>query len=115
VTKVKWQATEHLTLVTSYYHEIQNAFGTGAIAGCSTTVSGACSGTMDMVSFMADYVFTKHFDVYAGVEYSQAKNGLASGFVQTSILSPVTGAVLGPNGKSTATNIDPMIGARYSF
>jgi predicted porin len=111
----KWQATEHLTLVTAYYHEIQNAFGTGAIAGCSTTVSGDCSGTMDMVSFMADYVFTKHFDVYAGVEYSQAKNGLASGFVQTSILSPVTGAVLGPNGKSTATNIDPMIGARYSF
>jgi predicted porin len=111
----KWQATEHLTLIASYYHEIQNAFGTGAIAGCSTTVSGDCGGTMDMVSFMADYVFTKHFDVYAGVEYSQAKNGLASGFVQTSILSPVTGAVLGPNGKSTATNIDPMIGARYSF
>jgi hypothetical protein len=41
-------------------------------------------------------------------------NGLANGSVQTSILS-ATGAVVGPNGKSTASNIDPTIGARYSF
>jgi predicted porin len=111
----KWQATDHLTLIASYYHEIQNAFGTAAgIAGCNTTVSGDCSGTMDMVSLVADYVFTKHFDMYAGFEYSQAANGLASGFVQTSVLN-AAGAAAGPNGHSMAWNIDPMIGARYSF
>jgi hypothetical protein len=64
---------------------------------------------------VADYVVKKHFDVYAGIMYSQATNGLASGFVQTSVLNPTTGAVVGPNGKSTATNIAPTIGARYSF
>jgi predicted porin len=112
----KWQATEHLTLIASYYHEIQNAYGTAAgVAGCDTTLSSMCSGTLDAVSFVADYVFNKHFDVYAGVEYSQMQNGLASGSVQTSVLSPVTGAVLGPNGKSTASNIDPTVGMRYAF
>jgi predicted porin len=112
----KWQATEHLTLIAAYYHEIQNAFGTAAgVAGCSTTVSSQCSGTMDAVSFVADYVLTKHLDVYAGVEYSQMQGGLANGAVQTSNLNPVTGAYLGPNGKSTASNIDPTVGVRYSF
>jgi predicted porin len=112
----KWQATEHLTLIASYYHEIQNAFGTSAgVAGCDTTVSSMCSGTLDAVSFVADYVFNKHLDVYAGVEYSQMTNGLASGSVQTSVLNPVTGAVIGPNGKATASNIDPTFGVRYSF
>jgi predicted porin len=110
----KWQATDHLTLIAAYYHETQNAFGIGAVAGCNTALSSMCSGTLDAVSFVADYVVAKHFDVYAGVEYSQMTNGLASGSVQTSILS-ATGAVIGNNGRSTATNIDPTIGARYSF
>ena len=110
----KWKATDHLTLIASYYHETQNAFGIGSVAGCNTALSSMCSGTLDAVSFVADYVFTKHFDVYAGVEYSQMTNGLANGSVQTSILS-ATGAVIGNNGKSTASNIDPTIGARYSF
>ncbi len=51
----------------------------------------------------------------AGVMYSQETNGLASGAVQTSVLNPVTGAVVGSNGKSTASNIDPTVGVRYSF
>jgi predicted porin len=111
----KWKATDHLTLIAAYYHETQNAFGIASgVAGCNTAVSSMCSGTLDAVSFVADYVFTKHFDVYAGIEYSQMTNGLANGSVQTSILS-ATGAVLGNNGKSTASNIDPTIGARYSF
>jgi predicted porin len=110
----KWQATDHLTLIAAYYHEIQNAFGAGVDAGCSTTLASSCSGTMDMASFVADYVFTKHFDMYAGFEYSQAQNGLASGFVQTSVLN-AAGAAAGPNGHSMAWNIDPMVGARYSF
>ncbi|HEX4209986.1 MAG TPA: porin [Candidatus Binataceae bacterium] len=111
----KWKATDHLTLIASYYHETQNAFGIASvIAGCNTALSSMCSGTLDAVSFVADYVFTKHFDVYGGVMYSQMTNGLANGSVQTSILS-ATGAAIGNNGKSTASNIDPTIGARYSF
>src|SRR6202012_499841 len=102
----KWQATDHLTLIAAYYHEMQNAFGVGAVAGCTTALSAMCSGTLDAVSFVADYTVAKHFDVYAGVEFSQVSNGLANGYVQTSILS-APGAVLGNNGKSTASNIDP--------
>jgi predicted porin len=110
----KWQATDHLTLIASWYHEIQNSFGGGSLAGCNTTISGDCSGTLDAVSFLADYVFTKHFDIYAGVMYSQETNGLASGAVQTSVLNSV-GAPTGPNGHSMAWNIDPTVGIRYSF
>jgi predicted porin len=110
----KWKATDQLTLIASYYHETQNAFGIGSVAGCNTALSSMCSGALDAVSFVADYVFNKHFDVYAGIMYSQENNGLANGSVQTSTLS-ATGAVLGNNGKSTATNLDPTIGARYSF
>jgi predicted porin len=110
----KWKATDHLTLIAAYYHEMQNAFGIGSVAGCNTALSSMCSGALDAVSFVADYVFNKHFDVYGGIMYSQENNGLANGSVQTSILS-AAGAVLGNNGKSTATNLDPTIGARYSF
>jgi predicted porin len=116
----KWQATDHLTLIASYYHEIQNAFGVSGtaaglpVAGCNTVASSMCSGTMDMVSFVADYVFTKHFDIYAGLMYSQAQNGLAAGAVQTSLITS-TGTAGPPNGHSSMWNIDPMVGARYSF
>jgi predicted porin len=115
----KWQATDHLTLIAAWYHEIQNSFGSGTafglpVAGCSTTISADCSGTLDAISFVADYVFTKHFDMYFGVMYSQETNGLASGSVQASVLNSV-GAAAGPNGHSIASNIDPTVGFRYSF
>ena len=67
-----------------------------ALVGCSTNVSSFCSGSLNVVSFVADYVFNKHFDIYAGLEYSKVNGGLSSGYMNT-------------------WNIDPMAGARYSF
>src|ERR1700678_1403669 len=44
-----------------------------AIAGFRSS----CAGTLDEVSFYGDYHFTKRFDVYAGIAYSQVTGGLA--------------------------------------
>jgi predicted porin len=79
-TGVRYTALPQLDLVGAYYHYKQNAYGTGANAGCSTNKSGTCSGTEDVISFDADYRLTKRFDGYAGVMYSGVKDGLASGF-----------------------------------
>jgi predicted porin len=120
----KWKTTDNLTLIAAFYHQTQNAFDNAAPsanggAGCSTAVSSKCSGSQDTISFVADYVFNRHFDVYAGIAYSQANGGIASGAVQTSNINPATGApfagATGWNGKNSANNLDPTVGARYSF
>ena len=47
---------------------------------------------------MADYQFTKRFDVYGGTMYSRVFDGLASGFRY-----------------GHDNNVSPMIGARFNF
>jgi predicted porin len=52
----------------------QNMFnGTG---GCSVNAF-ACAGATDIYSVLVDYNFTKHFDMYAGIVYSDDSGGLA--------------------------------------
>lgn len=67
-----------------------------AVAGSTTkqyygnTAGSNCAGTEDEASFVVDYRFNKHFDVYAGVNYVQVGGGLSSGFYadsQTSVMS----------------------------
>jgi predicted porin len=41
-----------------------------------------CAGDVNQVSFLIDYAFTKHFDVYTGVTWSDIGGGLASGFLK---------------------------------
>jgi predicted porin len=69
----------------AYYHIIQNSWtigltptGTQGI-GCS----GAgllCAGEFEELSAVVDYTINKHYDAYAGVNWSEVKAGLASGF-----------------------------------
>ncbi len=43
-------------------------------------------------SFLVDYKFNKHFDVYTGVSYSEIGGGLASGYRQdTEVINVVSG------------------------
>jgi predicted porin len=93
---VKFSLPSGLDLIGAYYGYSQNSFAAGADAGCSSTISGGCSGTENVLSVSADYHFTKRFDVYAGMMWSQVRDGLANGFLNTS-------------------NIDPTIGLRWRF
>jgi predicted porin len=78
---VRYTVIPQLDLVAAYYGYHQNAYGSGANAGCSTTKSGTCSGTLNDVSFDAVYKLNKRFDAYAGVMYSGVRNGLANGYI----------------------------------
>ncbi|HEX4153656.1 MAG TPA: porin [Steroidobacteraceae bacterium] len=92
----RYRVTDQLTAAIAYYGEEQNSFATGADAGCTSTVSGSCRGNFHAVSVSVDYHFTKRFDSYAGAMWSNVSNGLANGYLETSM-------------------IDPTIGVRFSF
>jgi len=92
----RYAATSKLEIDAAYYYLHQNSYATGANAGCDDTRASNCSGDEHVFSLVADYHFSKKFDSYAGVMYSQALNGLASGFYHNN-------------------NIAPTVGIRYTF
>jgi predicted porin len=81
----------------AYYHLGQNHFlgvTTAPLKGAPNQQAGNLAGATDDASFVIDYRFNKHFDVYAGVNYSTIDGGLASGFLANNDTSFVTGARL---------------------
>ncbi|MGO9428062.1 porin [Rhodoblastus sp.] len=110
-TGVKYAYDAKTDITLSYYHQLQNTFfqATSFGGGCPVTnYRSSCSGTLDEVSLYADYHFTKRFDVYAGLAYSQVANGL-------SVAIPHNGA--GGVGVPYFYNNNwaPTVGARYTF
>jgi predicted porin len=93
----KYTVLSKLDLTAAYYGYKQNSYGIGKNAGCATNVAGTCSGTEAAVTFSADYRFTKRFDVYGGVMYTNVAGGLASGF------------------DFSTNTVDPTIGFRFRF
>ena len=91
----RYSVRPDLDLALAYYHENQNSFvignGSNPTGTCNTVASAGCSGSLDAVSFVADWRFAKHFDAYAGVMWSQVQNGLANGFLQANGLPGATG------------------------
>ena len=71
------------------YHYTQPSYN--AFSCNSAAISSKCAGTMNAVSFDADWRFAKKFDVYAGVMYSKVNGGLANGYLYTSNLAPTAG------------------------
>jgi predicted porin len=95
-TGVRYAVIPNLELTAAYYGVHQNAYGSGTQAGCSTIAHSVCSGSLEAISFDADYHFNVHFDAYLGAMYSGVHDGLANGYIYT-------------------TNINPTIGVRYKF
>jgi predicted porin len=56
------------------------------------------------VSAVVDYVFNKHNDLYGGVNWSEVTDGLANGFVGTTV---------GTSGSENQVTV--MLGARVKF
>jgi predicted porin len=88
---LRYAVTPQFTAVIAYYGEKQDAFATGADAGCSTNASSKCSGNFNAVSVSLDFHFTKRFDAYAGAMWSQVTDGLSNGYLQTSMIDPAVG------------------------
>jgi predicted porin len=107
-TGAKYEFAWGLNLVGAYYHANQNSF---VADNAACTAGGAsksnCSGSYDQVSFLADYFFSKHLDLYAGITYAKVQNGLASAFPGT------PGAKFGFAGTGTSVDtVSAMTGFR---
>jgi len=98
-----------LNLLVGLYHVTQNSYtighGPSGTQGIGCPTSGTlCAGDFDEASVVLDYVFNKHYDLYAGVNYSEATDGLAFGF---------PGETVGTSGSETQTTF--MVGGRVRF
>jgi predicted porin len=101
--------SSRLSLAAGFYHITQNSYtiGKGATGtqGTDCSKSGTlCAGDFTEASFAVDYVFNKHYDIYAGVNYSQVTDGLAYGY---------PGATVGTSGSENQTTFS--FGGRVRF
>jgi len=80
--------TKDFDVTGAFYHINQDAFGA---VKCTTNAASNCDGDEDIFSFKFDYRFTKRWDAYAGAMYSKVHDGLAAGFINTSVWSPTLG------------------------
>jgi predicted porin len=87
---VRYAMSSGLNLTGAYYHINQNNWTIGLATngtqdlGCSAA-GLLCSGDFSEVSAVADYIINKHYDIYAGVNWSEVTDGLANGFVGTTV------------------------------
>ncbi len=103
-TGVKYALDSKTEITLSWYQQLQNDFRVPGSCGGAAGVVAACAGTLNEVSLYADHHFTKRFDVYAGVAYSDVGGGLAIAI---------------PHGPGVPyyydSNLAPTIGARVTF
>jgi Gram-negative porin len=95
--------------VGAFYHITQNSWTIGltptGTQGLGCTAAGLlCAGDFNEASFVADYIINKHYDVYGGLNYSDVTDGLANGYVGTTV---------GTSGSENQTTV--MLGFRVKF
>jgi predicted porin len=112
-TGAKYALPSGWSFTGAYYHADQNSYKSDSGFCPGGGASGSqCAGSFDQGSFLVDYEFNKHFDVYAGVTYARVANGLAANFPGTPVPKGV-GATAG-----TATSVDTtdvVTGVRLRF
>ncbi len=103
-TGVKYAYDSKTDITLSYYHEEQNDFRRPPTCSPAAGFRSSCAGTLNEVSLYADHHFTRRFDVYAGIAYSNVSGGLA---------------IAVPHGPGVPyfsdNNLAPTVGGRFSF
>ncbi len=79
-TGAKYELPSGWSFTGAYYYEDQSAYQGDNKYCTSGALSSLCAGTLNQGSFVVDYAFNKHFDVYAGVSYAIVDGGLAASF-----------------------------------
>jgi predicted porin len=87
----KYAISPALDWTVAWYHLDQNAFAVGANAGCSDARASNCKGTTDAFSTVLVYKLSKRFDTYGGAMWSEAKDGMANGFLYRTTINPTVG------------------------
>lgn len=98
-TGAKYELPWGLSFSAGYYYIYQPAFSSASVlstpqAGSPNQQKAYTAGSLNDGSFVVDYRFDKHFDVYAGINYSTIDGGLASGYLANNDTSVVTGVRL---------------------
>ena len=100
---VKYAYDNQTDITLSSYHQWQNDFRVPSACPPSS-FRASCSGFLNEVSLYTDHHFTKRFDAYAGIAYSNVSGGLAIAI---------------PHGPGVPynynNNLAPTIGARFTF
>ena len=102
-TGVKYAYDSKTDITLSYYHQWQDDFRVPRACPPSS-FRASCSGLLNEGSLYSDHHFTKRFDAYAGIAYSNVSGGMA-------IAIPHGPGVPYLNKSNTA----PTVGARFSF
>ena len=103
-TGAKYAFNPKTDISVAYYGEVQNDFRRPSTCSPSAGFRSSCAGMLNELSTFVDYHFSKRFDVYGGIAYSQVSGGLAIAIPH------------GPGVPYYANdNIAPTIGARYTF
>jgi predicted porin len=104
-TGVKYSFDSKTDISTAWYHQLQNDFRTDpSICSTANGFRSSCAGTLNEFSLYVDHHFTKRFDAYAGIAYSDVSGGLAIAI---------------PHGPGVPyfhnSNAAPVIGGRFMF
>jgi predicted porin len=103
-TGVKFSYDSKTDITASWYHQLQNDFRIPSTCSVAAGFRSSCAGTLNEVSLYTDHHFTKRFDAYAGVAYSDVSGGLAIAI---------------PHGPGVPylhdNNLAPTVGVRYAF
>ena len=103
-TGAKYAYDGKTDITLSWYHQQQNDFRVPSDCSVSAGLRAACAGTLNEFSLYADHHFTKRFDVFAGIAYSDVSGGLA-------IAIPHGPGVPYLHNNNTA----PTVGGRFTF
>jgi predicted porin len=103
-TGVKYSFDPRTDITFSYYHEGQNDFRVPGACSPTAGFRSSCAGQLNEFSLYADYHFTRRFDLFSGIAYSDVSGGLAIAI---------------PHGPGVPyffdDNVAPVIGGRYAF
>jgi predicted porin len=103
-TGVKYAFDSRTDITLSYYREQQNNFRVPSTCSPIAGFRASCSGYLNEGSLYVDHHFTKRFDAYAGVAYSNVSGGLGIAI---------------PHGPGVPyyhdNNVAPTIGGRFTF
>ena len=101
---VKYAYDSQTDITLSYYRQWQNDFRVPSTCSAAAGFRSSCAGYLNEASLYADHHFTKRFDLFAGVAYSNVSGGLAIAI---------------PHGPGVPyeynSNLAPTVGGRFSF
>lgn len=109
IVQVAWTGAKYAygsktNITLSYYRQWQNDFRVPSTCSPAAGFRSSCAGYLNEVSLYADHHFTKRFDAYAGIAYSNVSGGLAIAI---------------PHGPGVPydynNNLAPTVGGRFSF